>query len=89
MSHHQNCPCTTCSDGEAKAEKFLEYMKSLDWEIDQEMGCVDTDTFEGVCVASNTLEEYSAYCTINRGSGDVTGTIVEIDYSTAKPSSEW
>jgi hypothetical protein len=59
-------------------------MEALDWEIDDESERVDTDTFEGTCFAIGGSDTYTASCTINRGSGDISGSIIDIDYSTAE-----
>jgi len=59
-------------------------IETLTWEIEETLDCVDTDTFEGICIAEDGSDTYTANCTINRGSGDVAGTIIEIDYSTVE-----
>jgi len=82
--HHQNCPCMSCSNAEDAYDRQEEYLEGLDWEIDEIYDCVDTDTFEASCIASDDMNDYYAYCTVNRGSGDVVGEIIDIDYSTVE-----
>jgi len=69
---------------EEEAERRQEYYESLDWEIEETYDCVDTDTYEASCIASDDEDEYTAYCIVNRGSGDVVGEIIDIDYSTVE-----
>ena len=68
---------------EEEAERRQEYYESLDWEIEETYDCVDTDTYEASCIASDDEDQYAAYCIVNRGS-DGAGEIVDIDYSTVE-----
>lgn len=64
-------------------DAFEDLMESLEWEIEDEFGNIDTDHFDGVCVATDGVDTYYAPCVINRGSDDICGTIVSIEYAEA------